>query len=255
MSVDHSNMRLGWRRSTPEQRVGRPTLSKYFPTIPTAPPEQRVTPVTAWPVYCNQDHACCTVSALAHMVEVFSQETTGTAETVSDSDILAFYGLVDGGQDAGADEITVLQTWRKTPLGSLSDSTIDAFAALEDLGNLALVKAACWLFSGLYIGIALPLTAQTQEVWDVAPDMPDRNAPGSWGGHAVSVIQYDAQGVTVVTWGAEKRMTWEFWRTYVEEAYAVLPTDFQGMHTKLLPCGFDYNQLQTDLLAFGPVDY
>ena len=37
------------------------------------------------------------------------------------------------------------------------------------------------------------------------------DAPGSWGGHAVDVVGYDDAGLTVVSWGALLRASWDFW--------------------------------------------
>ena len=102
------------------------------------------------------------------------------------------------------------------------------------------------LFGGLYIGVSLPASAQNQDVWDVATG-PDAEA-GSWGGHCVNVVGYDADGLTVVTWGATKRMTWAFWLAYVDEAYAILSNDFLTTAGQT-PNGFDLAALTNDLRA------
>ena len=60
------------------------------------------------------------------------------------------------------------------------------------------------------------------------------------------VVAYDQTGLTVVTWGALKRMTWGFWGAYVDEAYALLSSDW--IETDLLaPSGFNLAALQSDL--------
>ena len=69
--------------------------------------------------------------------------------------------------------------------------------------------------------------------------------PGSWGGHAVDVVGYDEAGLTVVTWGALKRMTWAFWGRYGDEAWCVLSPDFLADGRS--PQGFDLEALQRDL--------
>ena len=45
---------------------------------------------------------------------------------------------------------------------------------------------------------------------------------GVWGGHCVVVPQYDADGLTCITWGGLKRMTWAWWLKYVDEAHSLL---------------------------------
>ena len=79
------------------------------------------------------------------------------------------------------------------------------------------------------------------QVWSVPP-----GKPGSWGGHAVPVVAYDARGVTVVTWGSLQVMTWSFWEAYCEESYAILSADYLTTK-KTTPQGFKLQQLQEDL--------
>ena len=73
-------------------------------------------------------------------------------------------------------------------------------------------------------------------------------AVGSWGGHAVPVVAYDTEGLTCVTWGALKKMTWSFWLAYAEEAYAVVSEDFISANG-LDPTGLDLSTLLADLTA------
>ncbi len=73
------------------------------------------------------------------------------------------------------------------------------------------------------------------------------STPGSWGGHAVPVIAYDASGLTCITWGALKRMTWAFWDAYCDEAYACLSRDWAAARA---PSGFDWAALDADLGGF-----
>ena len=119
----------------------------------------------------------------------------------------------------------------------------------QQLGSLlheySLVRTATWLFGGLYIGIQLPLTAQTQETWDWTRSLAGRARPGSWGGHAVNVVGYDARGLTVVTWDQVKRLTWSFWDRYVDECYCILSKDF--LERGQAPNGFYLAALEADL--------
>jgi hypothetical protein len=60
------------------------------------------------------------------------------------------------------------------------------------------------------------------------------------------VVAYDSRGLTVVTWGALKRMTWEFWDAYCDEAYAIYSKDFLEPN-EVAPNGFDMDALMRDL--------
>jgi hypothetical protein len=124
---------------------------------------------------------------------------------------------------------------------------IGAFVEVS-LSSQIIVQDGIHLFGGLYTGFALPLSAQSQAVWDVpAGGAKGKGEPGSWGGHATSLVAYDARGVTCVTWGALQRMTWPFFKTYCDEAYAIVSQQFLSATTKRTPAGFDLATLRKDL--------
>jgi hypothetical protein len=143
--------------------------------------------------------------------------------------------------EEGAVELDVLRYWRETGVGG---HHIGAFAGVS-LHDESLVRTGAYLFGGLYIGLALPLTAQHQDVWDWTGTLSGPAAPGSWGGHAVDIVGYDDGGLTFVTWGSLKRMTWRFWERYVDEVYALLSNDF--LNGDRAPNGFDLTALKADL--------
>lgn len=131
----------------------------------------------------------------------------------------------------------MLKAWRKH---GLAGRKLLAFADPKPT-NLDEVRQAISLFGGVYIGLALPVEAQTQDVWDMAAGM----TAGSWGGHCVFVPKYDADSFTCVTWGALKRMTVPFWNACCDEAHALFGQDWLG--AKGSPAGFDQAQLEADL--------
>jgi hypothetical protein len=99
--------------------------------------------------------------------------------------------------------------------------------------------------------VQLPISAQAQvknhQPWSVPPGGTNGDGkPGSWGGHAVPVVAYDARGLTVVTWGALQTMTWSFWEAYCDEAYAILSADYLDGKQKA-PQGFSMQELEADL--------
>lgn len=208
-----------------------------------------------WPMYGNDKLGDCTAAAAGHMVTAWTH-AIGAEHTIDDSDVEELYwrtgnpssdiGEPGGETDTGRVELDVLNYWRHTGIGA---DKIGAYAGVAP-GEVEHVKATVWLFGGAYIGVALPLTAQHQQVWDVDGNPDDDHTPayrGSWGGHAVNVVAYDPEGVTVVTWGALQKMTWAFWHAYVDEAYAVLSPDFFKDGVSLE--GFDVATLQADLAA------
>jgi len=67
----------------------------------------------------------------------------------------------------------------------------------------------------------------------------------------VPVVAYDERGLTCVTWGTLKRMTWTFWDAYCDEAYAVLSKDWINQSSGQAPNRFDLAALQEDLNAIA----
>jgi hypothetical protein len=76
-------------------------------------------------------------------------------------------------------------------------------------------------------------------------------APDPKGHHCISAVAYDSRKLYVVTWGQVKSMSWQFYRAYCDEAYAILSDDF--LSKKKTPNGFDMAQLKKDLAAIGTV--
>jgi hypothetical protein len=212
-------------------------LARYTASLPAAPSSFNVAPNKAWPMYANDRIGDCTIAALGHQIEAWGARSPSEQDVVAAYSAITGYDPADPSSDQGAVELDVLNYWRKT---GVAGDRIVAYAKVNPL-DASHVRSGCWLFGGLYIGLALPIAAQRQSVWHMASG-PDA-APGSWGGHAVNVIGYSSRGVYVVTWGAVKRMTWAFWRTYCDEAYALLSADWHS------PQGLDLAQLQADLQA------
>jgi hypothetical protein len=211
------------------------------------PPEvlDVTTHVPDWPMYANDRIGDCTTAAAAHMIEAWTAESHGTAVEVTESAVLTAFDrvkIVDPQTgEQGAVELDVLRDWRKHGVGH---HRIGAFARVSVHDHL-LVRTASWLFGGLYIGLALPLSAQSQQTWDWNGSLTGDDRPGSWGGHAVDVVRYGDGSLTAVTWGRLQDLTWSFWDRYVDEAYCILSNDF--LAGDRAPNGFDLAALKADL--------
>jgi hypothetical protein len=238
--ADHSRMKLGKKTRRYDRRTLR--LARYLtPTLPPPPPAvTNSQSITNWGVMLNDSLGDCTIAGVAHAIQVWTL-SKGDEVTVPDPTILQYYKQWDGynpndpASDQGGVELDVLNDWRQQ---GFAGHKLFAFADPDPQDSLH-VQQAIWLFGGLYIGVQLPNSAKTQEVWDV--DTSPNGQPGSWGGHCVYVADYDASGLTCITWGELKKMTWGFWGTYCDEAHALLSADWQP------PAGFDMAALQGDL--------
>jgi hypothetical protein len=232
-------------RRTP--RFADYALSGGLPTPPGV--KEFASKVASWPMMKNDTIGDCTCAAAGHMIEQWTTYA-GDPYTPSDEQVVAAYSAVSGfdprtgDNDNGAALIDVLNLWRKTGIGG---HTILAYAGLEPRNHTE-IEDSLYLFGNVYIGLALPLSAQDQKVWSVPAEGPNgQGAPGSWGGHAVPIVGYDHRGLTVVTWGALQRMTWYFLETYCDEAYAVLSQDWIETTNHLSPSNFDLASLRRDL--------
>lgn len=223
-------------------------LRRYLtPALPSPPPSKSWTrDVAEWGMMLNDRLGCCTIAGAAHAIQVWTANT-GTMQTVSDSVVESYYGQWDGyvagdeNSDNGGIELDVLKKWRKQ---GFADNQLLAFASARP-ANLREIRQAIMLFGGVYIGVDLPLSAQTQEVWDFESGRGEEAEKGSWGGHCVYVPAYDEQGFTCITWGKLQKMTSSFWTNYCDEAYVLLGANW--LQAQNAPSGFDREQLMADL--------
>ena len=197
----------------------------------------------------NDELGDCTCAAAGHMIQTWTANN-GNQKIVSDDEIVSAYEAVGGykpgdpSTDGGAVEIDVLNYWRKT---GIAGDKIFAYVALEPK-NKNHIKLATDLLGGCYLGIALPISAQTQRVWSVPATglVTGDGRPGTWGGHAVPIVDYGPTGPTCITWGKLVTMTWAFFFAYCDEAYGILSSDWAAGN-KVAPSGFLFSQLQADL--------
>jgi len=186
----------------------------------------------------------CTCAALGHAFQTWSVYG-GKPWTPTDAEIVEAYNLINGGVDQGAAMLDALQMARNVGIGG---NTIYAYVAVDPL-NHDQVRTAAFLFGGLYFGANLPVSAQDQldkGQWEVT-DGPAAT-PGSWGGHAINLVDYDKKGVTFVTWGALQKATWDWVARYCDECYAVLEEDWVGSDNRS-PQGFSLSKLARDIKA------
>ena len=207
--------------------------------------------VPNWPMFGNDSLGDCTIAAAGHMIEVWTANT-GVEKTLAESAIEGAYNHFSGGNpDAGANMLDVLNYWRKTGIGK---DKIHAFAQIEPKNNLQ-TQDSIYLFGNCYIGVSLPNFAVVpghflDTPWIVPPSGPVGDAaPNPNNGHCIPAVAYDPRNIWVVTWGALKSMSWQFYNTYAEEAYAVLSLDWINKKRKTAPPGFNLAALESDLSA------
>lgn len=220
-------------------------LAADAPPPPTA--VNWLTTGATWPLYRNDRIGDCTIVTCAHMTQSWS-DAVGEPVVTAETDVIAAYSAVSGYDprtgrpDNGAYDLDVMRHWRSVGVGG---RRITAFARVDHT-NLTEVRRALHRFGGLHVGIDLPRTAQAQIGGTWRETLGPAGRRGSWGGHAVHVGAYGRNGLTCTTWGAVQRMTWGFWRAYVDEVYAAVSTDFLDA-AGMSPTGLDLPALLADL--------
>ena len=215
-------------------------------TLPVPPPSvDYSTAVPEFPMYLNDRLGDCAIACPAHMVQVWTCDVGDHPTTPSDAEVLTEYEIVGGYKgtpetDQGCVALDVLNQWRKV---GLFGHQIYAFTKVNPTNHTEVMDGIN-LFGALYIGVALPLSAQGKDEWLVV-DSP-QSEPGSWGGHAVPIVAYNPDYLTVVTWGGLLNMSWNFLDAYCDEAYAALSLDWIARSGQA-PSGLDLSQLQDDL--------
>lgn len=228
--------------------------------LPEVPDTCRWSPaVKQWGMYDNDKVGCCGLATEAHLINSWSHNSADSLDVYpTTEDVLAAYSAVGGYRpgnpdtDQGVVMLEALNHWRSAGLGG---HPIAAYASI-DPDDAEMICAAIYIFGGIAAGLSLPAAAEGLTSWDMPSGPHHRRRrreqpnwePGSWGGHAVALVDYDASGLTCVTWGGLLRMDWDFWTTYGDEAYAAVSLDWVGADDQT-PNGFKSADLLRDLEA------
>lgn len=226
-------------------------LEKYATALPAPHPWVNWSlKVPSWPMFLNNDIGDCTIAAAAHMIESWSADV-GPEAPVNNAQVLTAYSAVSGynpstgANDNGARISDILRYWR---LAGIGGHKIGAYASVAP-ANRTLLHQSIQLFGGVDIGIQLPVAAQSMGThWTMGSHTnPVGNyAPGSWGGHSVSVLGYNDWSFVCVSWGQIIRIDNAFWNNYVDEVWAILSEDFMRSDG-ISASGLNLVQLQADL--------
>ena len=116
-----------------------------------------------FPMDLNDSLGDCTIASCAHLTQVWTcNEIGGQAVILSDTDVLAAYKACSGyngtpATDVGCMEINVLNYWQTTGIGGRK---ITNYVTLDITKQQEIMETVA-LFGGAYIGVNLPVSAQT----------------------------------------------------------------------------------------------
>lgn len=222
------------------------TVLKELPEIPPSFDVDSQYGKIPTPMFANDRLGDCVIAARAHQTLRFESYEQKKLLSISDKNVIDEYFSESGGVDSGLYILDSLKCWRTNGwrIGGLSQIiktkgcwrkffppppplsntySIYAFGAVEPKHHDD-VKAVTYLLNGIYVGVALPNTAKSQLVWSVEgdPDNDENSKRGSWGNHCIYICNYDIEGLTCVTWGAKKRMTWQWFDIYCFDAFGIV---------------------------------
>jgi hypothetical protein len=224
-------------------------LSNYMKVAAVAfPPVRAWERPIPWGMLGNDTIGDCTIAAMLHLIMGWQAvANAGAPLTFADADAIALYSVITGynpadpSTDNGAACTDVLNYWKAT---GAQGHKIAGYTAL-DVSNTEMVQAAVFLFGGVYIGLDVPayiMNAPEGGSWSQQPG-DDTTIEG---GHCVYLTGYGRQGFTLVSWGTTYTANWDFWTSYVDEAYALVSTDWIK-RSGVAPSGLDLAALTADL--------
>jgi hypothetical protein len=270
-TIRHSSgrvVRLGRKRPIahgPRFHLGN-YLTRTLPPPPPAIDYSKPAAASLGNIYGNDKLGDCVIAGIGHVVGVLTAGA-GDPFLYNLGQIIALYSAIGGynpsappdanGQnptDQGCDEVTALNYWENNgaPAGQ---HKIAGWLSVNAADRVE-VRTALWLFENLYFGLELPdawvnpMPDAAGFVWNAA------GAPDPQNGHCVVGVGYNAEGITIDTWGMLGQMTNAAVQRYATShahgaLYTVVSQDAVAKATQKAPSGFDWSQLIADFDSMG----
>lgn len=197
---------------------------KRLPSVPSSFDYDAAHPPMPVPMFGNDAHGCCVISARAHATLRFERTEQDLVVPISTDEVLAEWYAENGGTEDGLEMLASLKQWRSRGWMAAGELyTCAAFAAVDPCITEH-VQAAIFLFGSVEAGFSLPYSVTRNmdsiETWDIVAG-PECAADPS-GGHAVAICGYDADGLTGLTWGRRQRLSYAFLEAYCDELWAIV---------------------------------
>jgi hypothetical protein len=210
-----------------------------------------VLPADGWGFLGNDTVGDCVFAGAAHETMLWGAAAGRYGPAFTDAAVIGDYARVTGfnpetgANDNGTDVRQAMSFRRKTGIQDASGKRhkIAAYLSIEP-GNTEHLLEALYLFGVVGIGIEFPESAMAQfnagKPWSYV-----RGAKVE-GGHYVPLVAR-RHYLECVTWGRIQPLTYRFLTAYMDEAWALVSTDF--LNAGKSPEGFALAELQADLAA------
>jgi len=265
ISIGKNGHQVKMGRRRPVARCPRLSLRNYLtPGLPTPPASCDYTAhakTALAEMYDNDTLGDCVIACMGHVVGVLTGNSGTKPFLYKNKQIISLYEAIGGyvpgdpATDQGCDEQTALNYWQQHGAPAGSTHTIAGWLAV-DATNPVEVRTALWLFENLVFGMELPdkwvnpAPRASGFTWDIeGPPDPDN-------GHCVAGAGYDANSITIATWGMTGDLTDAAVAAYATpsangELYTVVSHDALSKVTDKAPSGFDWSQLIADFDSIG----
>ena len=215
----HGNFKLGCvKRSPLAPKVHLTTFLTAFVKLPEPPVAWSASYTSRYGLYKNDTYGNCGVAGIANISsQQLASEDLGVI-SYEDDEVVDYYLIYGNGKDQGVVLYEFLKYVRRNGFPRDRGYQLQGFAEIQP-DHVSMLKSACATFNGLYVGVELPLTAKTQNIWEVGQGA--EAVPGSWGRHCVVWSAFNTFGPLLVTWGRTIQASWEWWLKYGVEAWAL----------------------------------
>jgi hypothetical protein len=236
MSEERSIGCLG--KLAPEVPVGLNMFASYLTDpLPAAPASVGVPGVQDWNMLGNDKYGDCTFAGMVHAFMATANDEKENEVFPTAQETVDAYLAYTHGQDAGAVEAQLLQTWKSS---SILGRELTAYAPVA-VSNIEEIKQVIHSFGVCYIGITVPAACETQfaqhQPWAITNTPADNQILG---GHCIILVGYDAEYFYAITWGAVQKIEYTWLNKYMDEAWAILTPEISKKSS--------YNNVNIDVL-------
>jgi hypothetical protein len=243
---DHSQFKLGRK----DNRPGLPKLPLLSEVLPNLPTPAQVggygVRETGWGMLGNDTYGDCYPAFMMHSITAMTRWSQAVPYVANTVQTLSLYSAITGFNpnepttDQGTEPGIAIDYWLNTgvDLGNGTHNKLAGAAGIRAGAWDDLVDALAWA-GDCGISWSLPVSCQSQEVWDVVAD-----DGGVWGGHETKGLFYnnDTGLVRFVSWGKELLATKAFVEKYM--VGGVVPLNHDAIRGNGLdPMSINWTQL------------